>query len=81
MEEQTPIEEVIDGIINEGMRPMIGHNMLNFFNWLANQHPEVKELSNLPQHNLLQLVDEFEDRQVNGDDKQVNGDNNSSKKP
>lgn len=53
--------------LTKEMSPVTGYDMLNFLRWLTSEHPEVQELSNLPERNLLQLVDEFEEGRLNRD--------------
>ena len=42
------------------MGPVKGSVMLNFLNWLVEEHPEIRTLHNLPDERLLQLVTAFE---------------------
>lgn len=48
------------------MNPVKGYTMINFLHWLANRHPEIRNLQKYPIEELLDLVDEFEGGKLQG---------------
>jgi len=47
----------------KGVQPVSSVVMMNFLYWLTAQHPEITRLQGLSERRLLQLVDEFENRE------------------
>jgi hypothetical protein len=50
--------------LRKGMRPVEGVVMHNFLYWLIMHHPEITRLQPLPQEDLLQLVQQFENSRL-----------------
>jgi len=46
------------------MNPVQGYQMLNFLQWLAKTHPEIRNLDKLPLQELLDLVNEHENERL-----------------
>ena len=42
------------------LSPVTGYEMLNFLEWLSAEHPEIQTLKDIPETDLLQLVNEFD---------------------
>lgn len=48
------------------MNPVKGYTMLNFLNWLTQNHPEIRSLRTLSEDILFDLINEFEGGKLMG---------------
>jgi hypothetical protein len=54
------------------MNPVKGYTMINFLQWVAINHPEIKRLRDLAENELINLVDEFEGGNLKANEKLIN---------
>ncbi len=48
----------------KGMKPVSNQAMINFLHWVKDNYPGIKSLQKLSEQQLFQLVEEFEDSNV-----------------
>ncbi|MGB8347030.1 MAG: hypothetical protein WCD86_19230 [Ktedonobacteraceae bacterium] len=61
LDDYSAARKVLEGLFfTKQLSPVTGYEMLNFLEWLSAEHPEIQTLNELPDTDLLQLVDEFD---------------------